>query len=54
MKGMVSGDVNVAVIYEKEPSVIDNIVDAVNKVVDGINKVVDWVSDAISSIFPWW
>lgn len=54
VKGMVSGDVNVAVIYEKEPSVIDNIVDAVNKVVDGINKVVDWVSDAISSIFPWW
>ena len=58
MKGTVSGDVNVTVVYEKEPSVIDTIVDAVvdgiNKVVDGINKVVDWVSDVVSSIFPWW
>ena len=58
VKGTVSGDVNVTVVYEKEPSVIDTIVDAVvdgiNKVVDGINKVVDWVSDVVSSIFPWW
>ena len=57
VKGTVSGDVNVTVVYEKEPSVIDTIVDAVvdgiNKVVDGINKVVDWVSDVVSSIFPW-
>lgn len=55
VKGTVSGDVNVTVVYEKEPSVIDTIVDAVvdgiNKVVDGIN---DWVSDVVSSIFPWW
>ena len=41
-----SGDVNVTVIYEKEPSVFDNFV-------DGINKVVDWVSNVIASIFPW-
>ena len=58
VKGTVSGDVNVTVVYEKEPSVIDTIADAVvdgiNKVVDGINKVVDWVSDVVSSIFPWW
>ena len=51
MKGTVNGDVNVTVIYEKEPGVINNIV---NAVVDGINKVVGWVSDVISSIFPWW
>ena len=51
VKGTVNGDVNVTVIYEKEPSVIDNIVGAV---VDGINKVVNWVSGVISSIFPWW
>lgn len=51
VKGTVNGDVNVTVIYEKEPSVIDNIV---NAVVDGINKVVNWVSGVISSIFPWW
>lgn len=58
VKGTVSGDVNVTVVYEKEPSVIDTIVDAfvdgINKVVDGINKVFDWVSDVVSSIFPWW
>lgn len=57
VQGTVSGDVNVTVIYEKEPSVFDNFVDAVvdgfNKVVDGINKVVDWVSNVIASIFPW-
>lgn len=51
VKGTVNGDVNVTVIYEKEPGVINNIV---NAVVDGINKVVGWVSDVISSIFPWW